>query len=464
MGSLFYGLNIAKNTLSAQTQVLNVTAHNVANANTPGYSRQTVNLTAISDGVMVGMQGPNVLTIGSGVEAKTVLRSRFALYDEMYRKENQDYNDFAKTEELYHQIELLFDEPSDRGFASIMDDFFNGWQDLANDPQNMAARQSLIGVGEELASRMQRLHNQLLIMRQNIDTEISTIPARINNIAAEIADLNASIRLSEIQGGSANDLRDKRDTLIDELSAFTDVRAVEQKDGTYTVIIGSKVIADHETYTELKAVTSVSGARSVRKTVIRSDDGLDYVPEKGTLGALIRFRDEAIEGVLEKLDNLAEAMVQTVNFEHRNGYGLDGLSGRNFFDPSHTKAYNISLSQDVSDPSKLAASGNGDKGDNTNALALNESRRQEMVDGQFTFAEYYNALIANIGVMAREAKSGRQNEEQLVAQINNAREGIKGVSIDEELIQMIQTQHIYQSASRVIVTLDSLLETLIGIK
>ncbi len=462
MSTLFYGLNIARNALTAQTQVLNVTAHNVANANTPGYSRQSVHLSAIENDSGMGMIGLQHLAIGSGVEAKQVTRIRFALYDEIYRKENQDFHDCIKMEELLNQVEILFDEPSERGLSSILDDFFNSWQDLANEPQNMASRQSLKSIGNELADRLRRLNNQLLIIRQDIDTEIAAIPSRINEIAKEIADLNASIRLAEIQGGSSNDLRDKRDRLIDELSEFTDVRAIEQKDGTYTVIIGSKVIVDRETSEELRVVTTISEDRNISKTLLRSRDGSDYSPERGKLGALIRFRDAVIGGILEKLDNFTSEIVKTVNFEHRNGFGLDGLTGRNFFDPGHTKAYNISLSDDIVDVTHIAASGNGSRGDNSNALALNEVRRQKVVLGRFTISEYYNALIADIGIMAREAKSGRVNEELLVNQIDNAREGIKGVSIDEELIRMIQTQHIYQGASRVIVTIDALLQTLIS--
>jgi len=138
MSTLFYGLNIAKNALFAQTHVLNVVSHNVANANTPGYSRQTVLLASIADSDTNQSIMLNEITVGSGVEAKFVARSRFGLYDAIYRKENQNYNSYAKTEELLNQVELLFDEPSDRGLSQIMNDFFNGWQDLANYPQNMA--------------------------------------------------------------------------------------------------------------------------------------------------------------------------------------------------------------------------------------------------------------------------------------------------------------------------------------
>jgi len=464
MSSLFYSLNIAKNTLSAQTQVLNVTAHNVANANTPGYSKQSVQLASIVETGTRGMNVSTELAIGAGVEAKSVSRSRSALYDAIYRKENQGYNYNLKNEDLLNQVELLFNEPSDQGLSSVLNSFFNSWQDLANDPQNMAARQSLKSIASELADRLHGINTQLLTMRQDIDNEISAIPASINEISREIASLNVSIRIADIQGGSANDLRDKRDNLIDQLSELTDVRAVEQNDGTMTVLIGSQVIVEHEKATELSAVSSTSDQLHVGKTVIRSSEGADYTPTQGKLGALINFRDVTIEDIISKFDTLAQSLVQTVNFDHKNGFGLDGETGRNFFDPNRTKAFNISVSDDIQDVSHIAASGNGDKGDSANALSINDLQNQKLVNNQFSFGEFYNSTIADIGVITQAAKSGRTNEELLVNQIDNAREGVKGVNIDEELISMIQTQHIYQGASRLIVVIDSMLDMLMSIK
>ena len=160
MSSLFYGLNIAKNALAAQTQVLNVTAHNVSNANTPGYSKQTVELASVGNNALGGLRYSSALSAGSGVEAKTITRSRFALYDTLYRNQNQNYNYLSKTDDLLSQVELLFNEPSDQGFSTVLNSFFNGWQDLAVDPQNMAARQSLKSIGNELSDRFHSINNR----------------------------------------------------------------------------------------------------------------------------------------------------------------------------------------------------------------------------------------------------------------------------------------------------------------
>ncbi len=464
MANLFYGLNIAKNALNTHTAVLNITAHNVANAETPGYSRQQVILTSIADESNRGLRHSGIMSIGSGVDAKEVQRSRFALYDEIFRQENQDLNDFTKTADLMHQVELLFDEPSDRGMSTVINDFFNSWQETANDPTNMAARQSLKSFGEELAGRLHRTYRRLETMRDDIDTEIKTIPDKINEIAREIAELNVSVRVAESQRAQANDLRDKRDQLVDDLSEFVDVRSIEQKDGTYTIIIGSQVIVERDNQTDLTTTTRISDEDGVKKSFIYSNEGIEYEPTRGRLGALIRFRDTHLTNVMDKLDTFTESLVTSINYEHRYGYGLDGDTGFNFFNPLNTSAFNISISGDIEDVKNIAVSGDGSVGDNSNALNINAVKDLKTVDNEFTLTEYYNSMIAEIGIMAREAESGRINEELLITQIDNAREGIKGVSIDDELIQMISTQRIYQSVSRLVITLDELLQTVLQLK
>jgi len=464
MSSIFYGLNIASNALKTQTAVLNITAHNIANAETPGYSKQNVIVTSIADDSSRGIRSSPTISLGGGSQPMEVARSRFALYDAIWRKENEDLNDFVKTQELMNQIEVLFDEPSDRGMSKVINDFFNGWQEVGNDPQNMAARQSLRSFGEELTTRLHRMNTQLQILRQDLDTEIQTIPNQINEVTGEIADLNVAIRASEGQGASANDLRDKRDHLVDELSSDVDVRIVEQKDGTYTVLIGNQVVVERDDHSLLHITAQVAEGESYNRTVIRSDEGIQYNPERGKLGALMRFRDEHIPFIIDKLDTFTESLVNAVNYEHSFGYGLDGSTGLNFFDPQGTKAFNIQISNDIDEVQKIAASGDGSYGDNSNALLVHALLDQDVVEGKFTITEFYNSLVSTIGIMARDANTGRMNEELLVSQVDNAREGIKGVSIDDELISMISAQRIYQSAARLVSVLDSLFEEIIRLK
>ena len=460
--SLFSSLNVGKSALTAQTVVLNTISHNVANASTDGYSRQTVNLTSVSSYVSGGMYGVEIST-GGGVEAVSVTRSRSDLYDKIYRNVSQDYNAYSKMEDMISQIELLFNEPSDDGLSGIINDFFNAWQELSNDPTSMAARNSLKSIAEELTDRMHGIYDQLLTMQLDVDDEISAIPGRINEITSEIADLNASIRVASIKGDSGNDLRDKRDLLVDELSEYVDVRVVEKDNGAYTVLIGNSVVVEQDSSTELTVSSELTSDSNIKKTVIVAANGTEFEPTSGTLGALIDIRDGVIPEIIGELNTIAESLVTYVNFEHRDGYGLNGDTEMNFFDPTKTMAFNITLSSDIDDISNIAASGDGAVGDNSNALDIVALNNLKIVNQSFSLNEYYNSLISDIGLLGSEAQSGRENQELLLSQIDNARESVKGVNIDEELVNLIQAQQIYQSASRVIVTLDEMLDVVVNL-
>ncbi len=462
MGNLFYGININRNTLKAQTDVMNTTAHNIANANTPGYSRQTVSLSAIDDSSRGALRTSPTLKVGSGVESTMVYRSRFELYDGIFRKVNQGLNYDQKTEEMMHQVELLFDEPSDRSLGGIINDFFNGWLDISNAPQDIAARQSLHSVATEMADRLKRIYNSLIGLRDDVNNEIVAVPKQINEIVREITDLNAAIFKSEAQGGPANDLRDKLDLLVDELSNFASVRTVKKDNGSTTVLIGNIVMAEREAYTELSTRNEVLEDGNVRTTIF-TDEGLEFEPIDGMLGGLINFRDNVVSELLSDLNKLAEAIVTTINFEHQIGYGLDGLKNRDFFNPNTKYAFNMELSRDIDDVSHIGVSIDGTPGDNTNAFNINGLKDQRVVDNKYSITEFYNGFIANLGVIAREAKSSRINGELLVTQMNNSRESVKGVSVDEELVMMIQSQHIYQSASRLIQVFDQMIEEVLNI-
>ena len=462
MSTLQYGLNTAKNALIAHTNVLNTIAHNIANASTPGYSRQEAVLVSIGD-VVTGRFSGGGLQIGAGVHADRIARSRFALYDEIYRNENMNLSSFIKTEALINQVELLFDEPSERGLGEAINRFFNTWQDVSNVPLDMAARQSLNSTALQMTDRLHHISNQLQVMQMDIDNEISALPARLNEISSEIARLNSTIRIASSQGDAGNDLREKRDLLIDELSEFVDSKTYEHRDGTMTVAIGNIIVVEHGEYATLSAETRSSLKGDSNKTAIVSDTGDEFFPTRGKMGALLEFRDVVLPELISKMNSLAQAIVGSVNFEHRNGYGLNGQTELNFFNPDLTSAFNISLSQDVDDVRNIAVSGDGARGNNENAIKISELSKVKTIDNVFTISEFYNGMIAWIGIKGREVKSGRLNEELLVGQIDSAREGIKGVSIDEELIKMIQTQHAYQAASRVIMVIDELLEVVVGL-
>lgn len=462
MANLFNGLSIALSSIRAQTNMLNVIGHNIANANTPGFSRQTVTLTPIA-----GLNGDKVLgvgelRIGGGVDVKQAARTRYALYDEIYRRENQSLTYYTKMENLVRQVEVLYDEPSDRGLGTLLNNFYNSWYDIANDPGSIAARQQLHNTADELTGRINRYYTSLVEIYEAIDNEIANIPDKINQLTTEVARLNTSIEVTEVNGISSNDLRDQRDAVIDQLTEYSNIQVAEKDSGAVAIFFGDRVVVDGAATEMLSAKSLSAEDRDFRRHSIISKDGTEYVPTQGELGALIDFRDNVLMGLLDDLDTLAETLVTTVNAEHRNGAGLDGVTGWNFFDPESTNAFSIKLSDDISNVANIAASADGSIGDNTNAVTIADLKDRKVIDNYYTITEFYNGIISKLGILSQEAAAGRKNLEMLVSQIENTRQSFQGVNIDEELVLMIQTQRLYQSASRLISVMDRMLETLIA--
>jgi flagellar hook-associated protein 1 FlgK len=458
MSSILNTFNIARGALMAQSNVLNTTAHNIANASTPGYSRQETQLVSLS----LSSDSING-SVGAGVEATTVTRARSALYDIVYRQQNQNLNFNEKTEDLLSQVEAYFGEPSDTGLSSYIDKFFNSWQELANSPQSQAARQSLTSVSEQLAERITGIYNSVVSTISDVDAEIAKIPAEINNITGQIASLNTSIKLLTTQGSAPNDLIDKRDLLLDELSVYGEVRTVDKGIGMVDVYLDSTSVVQDATSVKLSTKTEASSAVGANRTVIYTPNGNEFTPKNGKLGALVTFRDQYSQEIIDGLNTFTETLVTSVNAEHSAGYGLDGITGRNFFDPEKTSAGTISLSTDIDNPEAIAASGDGTAGDNSVAFKINDIREKNTINGIYSLTDYYNGIVTDLGVKVNGATSERQNQEILIKQIDNSRENVKGVNLDEELVKMIEAQRLYQSASKMINIMDSLLEEVVNL-
>lgn len=455
MSNIVSGMNIAKSALTSQMTVLNTTANNIANADTPGYTRQTALLSPVPD-----YTGSSA---GSGVEVSEIQSYRSAYYDEVYRNKSYNYNEFSQTEQLMSQLELVFNEPSDSGFSATINSFFNAWQDVANDPTSLAARENLKSLTTEMTDNFHLINSQLQTMQEDINSEIETVPGKINEITSELAELNKAISTSDKQVDQANGFKDKRDQLVDDLSEYGNVKVVEQKDNTYTVYFGDKILVEQDNQYILSYEKEVGLANQSNKTVLTTSDGAELNVKSGKLGALSKFRDKTITDIVDKLNTMAESIVTSVNAQHKNGYGLDGTSGRNYFDPEKTSAYNITLSSDVDNNGNIASSLDPGGGGNEIALNISDIGSSKTIQGKYSVSELYNTMIVDIGTKSSQAQSQSSNSELLFNQAKSLRESVSGVNIDEELINMIQTQRIYQSASRLISVYDSLYQSLLNI-
>ncbi len=457
MSGLFQGLEIGKRALLTHQLSMNTIGHNVANVNTPGYTRQRTVVTSAYP-----VENANYI-IGNGVTANTILQVRDQFLTAQYRRENKSLGQWTYREKTLGQIETFFGEPNDESLGDVLNQFWNSWLDLSNNPESSAARQAVVSQSNRLTNAFHTLDRQLNAVRVAADQDVSGRVQQINEVAHQIANLNRLVTSEEIGGDRANDLRDQRDKLIDDLSSMVDVTTAEKANGSVTVYISGLAIVENADTFELDTRTNSSGEYTKQEIIWKNTKTAVKI-NGGELKGLLDTRDVVVPKYLKNLDDLARTIISQVNEQHRTGTGLNGQSGLNFFNGSFTSAGTIQIEQNIlNDPTLIAASQSGEPGDNANALAISGLRQKLTMDyGTTSITEFYTSMVSDIGVESHEAQTFKGNFEVLIQQIENSRQSVQGVSIDEEMTNLVKAQHAYDAAARVITFVDQALDTLIN--
>lgn len=513
MASTFHSIETAKRSLITQTAALNTTGHNVANANTPGYSRQVVNMTAadpIDAVAFYRTTAPGQL--GTGVEFNSIIRIRESFLDGQFRNENTSLGGWTIRNSTLEKLETIMNEPSDTGIRTVLNNFWNSWSDLSQDPQDVTNRKIVKETTLALTDGLNQISLQLDALTSDLTNNVSLKTTEINSYLQSIADLNNNIVKVEQLGDNANDLRDQRDYAVDQLSKIAGVQITELDSG-YQVTIAGQV--------------AVTGAAVVPVT----SDILENAYQAGTLTGgevygMIHSRDQYVADYRNQINQLANTLatgdieitlpagsvlpsgtvfnnvtysdannnrtltsdlkvtVQGINGLHKLGYTLSGstpTAGGDFFttkDGSGTiTAGNITLSKDIqNDPNNIATSmrttGTGTSesvvlGNNSLALAL-----AGLKDAKFDFGsalskpttvdDFFGAIVGQLGVQTQEANRQAQNAQLLTEQVDLNRQSVSGVSLDEEMSNLIKFQHAYSAAARFMTAYDELLNKLIN--
>lgn len=454
MAGLFQGLELGKRALLTHQLNLQTIGHNIANVDTPGFRRQRVSFQ--SSLPEQSLKGP----VGTGIQAVGVRHIRDVFLTEQYRKDNRELGQWTYKEKTLSQIEAAFGEPSDTALSSLITDFFDSWESLARGDEG--AQAAIIEQANLLTNGFHELSNNLINLQDSIDSDLVMTTSKINSLTSEIANLNKQIKRSELDGDSANDLRDIRDYAVDRLSELIDVNTHENAKGDMIVYIGAMAIVDQDSNHELDTrVVNMDGR--VRHELIWKDTEVTIKNLNGQLKGLIESRDEMIPRYLRQLDDIAATLVQQVNAIHRTGYGADGSTGLNFFDPARLSAVDIRLNTEVAgDSSKIAFSQSGEEGDTRTAKAIANLKTAEVMNNNTASIHgFYSQLVGSLGVEVNQAKSFAENYSVLVNQIENEKLAVQGVSLDEEMANMVKFQHAYDAAARVITTMDQALDTVI---
>jgi flagellar hook-associated protein 1 FlgK len=336
MVSTFGGLNTLLRSLQAHQEALNVTNHNIANANTDGYSRQVANLAATPAYTAPGANRPSgmALQVGTGVEVTEVRRARDVYLDLEFRAQSQRGARWQTLADGLRQIEGIMGEPGENGLQQRVTAFFNAWSDLANNPESTAVRATVRAEGEALAASFNETGRLLEQARQGFDTAVTGKLAEAGDLAAEVASLNGQIARLAALGDQPNDLRDRRDLVLDRLVDLTGATYKETASGSVTVTLGGRVLVADDRATSLVVETRTTAGGGLVRQAFWPQDGAAVTIDGGTLAGLIELRDRIVPEQARQLDLLASSIANAVNTLHRQGAGLDATAiVADFFDP-----------------------------------------------------------------------------------------------------------------------------------
>jgi flagellar hook-associated protein 1 FlgK len=460
-------LSIGLSALRSFERGLQVVGHNIANANTVGYSRQRVEFGAVPPPLLGGAPG------GLGVEIHSVRRLGSLFTERALVQERRNRSGLETRDELLTRLESQFNDLAGSGLSEDLGRLFGALRDLSADPASLARRQAVLSGAERLAGRFHQQSAALSELRSEIDGRVAGLVPEINRLANEVAELNKQITLKQAAGESAADFVDRRAELAGQLAEKAGATIVERDDGQLRIhLTEGRALVDGASAFALRAVPDASDANRRHLYLEGSSDDLTPGLRAGQLGQLLDLRDQTVPGYQRQLDDLAAALIDRFNTAHRAGFDLSGAAGGDFFTPfvqpapgdNTGAAAAIGLAASLRDaPERLAASGTGAPGDNGAALQLAALASQPLLaGGTRTFQEAYTDLVAGIGFDVQRTRDGILTSDAVFGQIGAQRQQISGVNLDEEAANLLTLQRGYEAASRFIRAADELLQDLMS--
>jgi|GEM_PF-1625899 len=331
MGSTFSGIEIGKRAVQVQKKSLEVVGHNIANANTEGYSRQEVILSATSP---LNVDGVGAGQVGTGVKISKIQRMRDDFTDMRLREESTTQGMWEVTRDSLSELELIFNEPSEDGLRNMLDDYWNSLQDLNNNPESEAVRATVRERALAVTDTFNHLHSQLSEYQNSLNSRVEIKVNDINSYANQIADLNTQIVEARAVGQEANDLEDKRNLLLQKLSKITNIKVKEDEIGAVRVSISGQQLVGGSRVTELETIEDNNNDNFLK---VQWKNGNDAVFTGGEMKGLLDARDNSDSGIpyyINELDKVAVNFIEEFNKQHREGYGLgDTIMSNMISDP-----------------------------------------------------------------------------------------------------------------------------------
>ena len=543
MSSGFLGLTTSLSGLFANQRSLGIVSHNIANANTEGYSRQVMNTKAYKPQVLVGGMG----TLGVGVDVTAVKQVRDSYLDFKYRTEMSVKGEWDARASVLTELEGIFNEPSDSSIAELLDQYYESLQSLNKNPENLTARTLVRQNTIALSEGVQRISTMLKNLQADLNFQFKSAVGEVNSISDQIAKLNETIYKAELEGGIANDVRDQRNVLVDKLSELVKIDYYEDEQNRFYVLVGGQQLVAHYRSDTLKLVA--------REDKVNPDDGDGIMDVEWSNGNFINLGAGKVKGLQEVRDNMTgdrkgipyyvgklnefiETFTSTFNNLHEDGYGLDGSTGTYMFtidnmttaqykdylvnkglnglpadeitasvlsgvstlpenereakikeninkillnNPNYKdksvklidgkyyvvdrmKASQVTIAKDLEDLNKFAAATRVEDlpGDGTNILKMIATRHDVKLYEWGAPEDFIKSLVSNLGVDAGESNRVSKNQALLVNEYSTARDSIMGVSLDEEMANMIKYQTAYNANARMVNVFDEMLDLVVN--
>jgi flagellar hook-associated protein 1 len=458
MPSPFHGIETASRALRAFQRSLDVTGHNIANVNTKGFSRQSADLSPTDASFYLNGR---LLALGSGVQVSQISRARDLFLEARRQASMADYGRMATLADGLKQVEGAFMEPGDGGISDALGKFFNSWSALASNPADTAAKLGVQLAGHTLTQRVRSTYLELNNLKMAQGQAIDLTLGNIDRLAGEVARLNHEIRSRQAQGSSPNDLLDMRDQAIRDLSELVDIKVQPMTDGTMTIYMNQHTLVDS------------AGARPIPKTwdaatLTLSDGASTFNVRSGKLAGLLNSVGN-IESYQAQLDSLANTLRTQVNALHAQGTNSLGATGLNFFndvlppDPQ-TGAIDFALDPLVaSDPLSIASGISGAPGDGD--LALQLSRMRDVTHaalGGKSFHRFFGDVMAGLARDSAHYSATLSTSAAILDQVDQQIQSVSGVSLDDEMANLMRFQRSFQAAARALTLFDQVTEDLIN--
>ena len=464
--SLLQLIELTRRSFETTTAAINTVGQNIANEHTEGYRRRQVELRADS------LNGPGVLiptppdgSYGLGVSLQSIDRVRDQLLASSAWEARSGLGAADEESRLLSAIENLFPANSTGSLGDVLNEFWNAWSDLSNNPEDLGVRQTLLARGGALSNSLNRIATDLDRLAETAVEDLAAYAEEFNTKLQQVADLNVQIQAQRAKGTPDFAAEDQRDRLIADLAELAPIHVeVNDRYAFNLSVHGMTVLQDREVSpltldTQTQPPSLTFGTTGVAYNPPAGDDG--------RLGAILRTINTTIPNTRQSLDTLVDTLVSRVNAIHSTGYGLDGNTGRNFFDPTGLAAGTIALAADVSEARFIAASGDADPqaiGNNDIATAILDERtaQQGALNGA-TFEGHVIDTVSSIGSRLETANGQFEGHVAVVSYLEALDRGVSGVSVNEELTNLIQYQQSFAAAARVLNTAQAMMDTLLDI-